>query len=452
MKRSSIIRATVAIIAFVFLPALAAFAQDSDADGVVDSADNCSSEANPPHSLAQVQIDADLDGIGNACDADYDQTGTVTTADFDVFLACLGQYVPGNGPTHDLTCAEADMGADGYVSVADFSLFLKRYSSGTPGTPGPSGLSCANATTNWAPCLGAFDPQTPDPNYIPSLAAPRYTAPNGPVVAVDQTHSNFHTIDGGYLGFARLLRADGYTVQAFTTSFPSDCEEEPEECDAYLEALLEVNTLVIANATREISSDEAEVIAGWLSGTLGCEEGCEARSLILIADHPYLSPFSYTIFDFPLLIGSLATELGLDWVSATVYDYFTFTPSTPPPAPTLFGLLNPDHPITLGSNSSEEIVSVTTFTGSAFEELNEQEPILTLPDEVMSIDPVTDVSGFSQGAAFDFGTGRVYASSEAGMFSAQAQFFLGRFGMQSLPRNQNQQFLLNVMHWLDGAL
>lgn len=68
--------ATLATIALVALFPSAVLAQDSDADGVPDSTDNCTNVPN------RLQIDTDCDGYGNACDFDFDQDQIVGTADF----------------------------------------------------------------------------------------------------------------------------------------------------------------------------------------------------------------------------------------------------------------------------------------------------------------------------------------------------------------------------------
>ena len=101
---------------------------DTDADGVIDSADNCTLTANP------TQLDADAAGYGNICDADINNSGTVTTADFGLLRSVLGQPI-----SFSPTAAAADMNGSGTVTTADFGLLRARL--GTP--PGPSGLACA---------------------------------------------------------------------------------------------------------------------------------------------------------------------------------------------------------------------------------------------------------------------------------------------------------------------
>lgn len=96
---------------------------DSDQDGWVDAADNCSSEPNAD------QTDTDGDDIGNRCDCDFDQDGVCGIADFSLFLA---DFVTGEDGG-----AGTDMDASGDVAIGDFSWFLQGF---TVGTPGPSGL------------------------------------------------------------------------------------------------------------------------------------------------------------------------------------------------------------------------------------------------------------------------------------------------------------------------
>ena len=65
------------------------------------------------------------------------------------------------------------------------------------------------------------------------------------------------------------------------------------------------------------------------------------------------------------------------------------------------------------------------------------------------------VTGRAQGLAFDYGKGRLVVMGEAAMFSAQVARFTDPSGRRNeikmgmnVPGNDNQQFLLNIMHWL----
>jgi hypothetical protein len=61
------------------------------------------------------------------------------------------------------------------------------------------------------------------------------------------------------------------------------------------------------------------------------------------------------------------------------------------------------------------------------------------------------LEGFSQIACLKYGKGRIIVSGEAAMFTSQQAG--GRsVGMSSPEVPQNQQFLLNIIHWLDGLI
>ena len=412
---------------------------DADADGVSNGDDSCVQRANPG------QLDEDLDGFGNACDGDFDNDGAVTQADRSAaFDACFShpRFTPGT--LHDPLCAESDMDGSGFVDEADSALFADALE--TSGLPGPSGKGCADAASRLEPCQAPITVQPPDPSYNPILATPAYGARSGPLVAVDSSHENFHEISGRYRGFYELLTADGYDVYDFGVPFVGGCASDLAGC-AYFRALRQVDTFVIANAQTGISAEEAWVIAGWLRGELGCESGCAPRQLFLIADHQ-------ETYDFPLHIAELSQRLGLHWPNGNVTER-TFTPTLPIGSnPQATGWLNTAHPIAQGRpGRNEDVVSVKTFRGSGLIEGTPQPggvSLLTLPQGSFYTDGDRrrfDGAGYSQGLAFASGTGRVYASGEAAMFTAQSAV-----GMQQLPFDHNQQFLLNILHWLDGLL
>ena len=73
------------------------------------------------------------------------------------------------------------------------------------------------------------------------------------------------------------------------------------------------------------------------------------------------------------------------------------------------------------------------------------------PDQAWQFDEETTelpIGGWSQGAATEKGDGRVVVFGEAAMFSSQTTQGGREMGMTSPQATNNQQLLLNIMHWL----
>jgi hypothetical protein len=284
-------------------------------------------------------------------------------------------------------------------------------------------------------CGGAT--QMVDPNYVPPAhvtSNPTYSIDTGPIVAIDNTHLNLHTRTGSYAPFASLLQADGYRVTDFSTPYlpqdpanPCIADQQVNPTCAYYVALSSIQTLVIANARTYISSDEAQVISAWVEA---------GGKLLLIADH----------YPFPNYVTTLAYDLGINWLSVYAskeWDTFAVTGGT---AGTLAV-----QPITLGKDPSQLIPSVQTFTGSALQ----QDPNFALPKFNYLSTPIliftNSYAGYLQGMTLEYGQGLAYLSGEAGMFTEQINLVLNKtFGMADTP--YDQQYILNIMHWLGGLI
>ncbi len=93
---------------------------DTDADGVLDLSDNCRDVSNAN------QLDADADGIGNACDADLTQNCLIDFEDLSVLKERMFS-----------DDAAADFDGDGNVSFLDLQVMKD----GFFGAPGPSGTA-----------------------------------------------------------------------------------------------------------------------------------------------------------------------------------------------------------------------------------------------------------------------------------------------------------------------
>jgi len=290
----------------------------------------------------------------------------------------------------------------------------------------------------------AQGPQIADDGFNPDIRNPAFTPGQGPRVLLDEAHSNFHTVDGRYGPFVRLLRRDGFVVAPLRSRFTS-------------ESLSTATVLVIANASVQraqgdpyipapsaFSADEIEAVRGWISS---------GGSLLLIADHlPWGGEAAHLAEAFGLLFSNgYATD------ALCAADEFLFQRSD--------GSLR-DHPITRGRNAAERINAVRTITGQAFRANDKSmvNPLLVLAPQTLLLLPIepwrfTDqtprvpAEGMFQGAVLAYGRGRIAAFGEAAMFSAQVSGPERRpMGMNMATAAENPQFLLNVMHWLSGLL
>jgi hypothetical protein len=282
--------------------------------------------------------------------------------------------------------------------------------------------------------------QVADTLYIPKVAvAPKV---HGQVVLIDEAHNNFHTMNGRYLPFTRVLQRDGYVVK-------------PGKTKIYKANLDNVNILVIANALAKqnvgnwylpipsaFDSTEIATIKKWVAN---------GGSLWLIADH----------MPFPGAVESLASEF-----SVLMGNGFAMDTESNDPALIFshYNKLLAEHPITKGRNPAERIDSVVSFTGQGFRIIGKGEPLMTIGKgiqllmpqvawEFTKLTPSMSATGMLQGAVIQFEKGRVAVFGEAAMFSAQLSGpSKTSIGMNNPLARKNGQFLLNVAHWLSGLL
>lgn len=281
-----------------------------------------------------------------------------------------------------------------------------------------------------------------DPGFEPHVSAPAFSHGKGPVVAIDAAHCNFHTAEERYKPFAELLRADGYRVYS---------NMEPLS-RATLDFGVEI--LVIANALHPsndknwklptpsaFSADEIVAVNEWVKA---------GGSLLLIADH----------MPFPGAARDLAETFGFQFNNG-----YAFGPEKGGGMrfDRAAGTLK-EHAITLGKTPAENIDHVMTFTGQAFKGPPHADPLLVfgegcyaqMPQQAWKFDETTPrvpVDGWLQGAALEYGKGRICVFGEAAGFTAQVSGGQARkMGMNAEGAEQNAQFVLNVLHWLSVSL
>ncbi len=289
----------------------------------------------------------------------------------------------------------------------------------------------------------ATGPQVADANFNPSVPEPAFAVGRGLHVLLDEAHFNFHTVEGRYAPFVKILRRDGFVVDPLRDQFTR-------------KSLASARILVVANAMAERNKDgnwtlptpsaftrqEIESVRQWV---------LDGGSLFLIADH---MPFGGAASDLASAFGIYMTN-GYATDRTCSADEFLFLRADG-------SLMN--HPITRGRNARERIDSVRSFTGQAFRVgphvqallVLAPETVLLFPSEAWKFSDATPriaADGMLQGAALIFGRGRVAVFGEAAMFSAQVSGPQRRaMGMNAINAPRNAQFLLNVMHWLSGLL
>lgn len=283
--------------------------------------------------------------------------------------------------------------------------------------------------------------QVPDTSFTFPIKQTAYEQGKGPMVYIDQAHNNFHTKDGGFSPFSKLLKQDGYQVAGLDKTI-SD-----------IDILQNCKILVIANALNVVNaedwvlptpsaftSEEIAIIRTWVKNG-----GC----LFLIADH---MPFAGAAHE-------LGKAFGFEYLNG-----FAFTGERGTWPPSVFSIHNgtlKESPVTVGLKDYEKVDSISTFTGSAFKAPKGSVPVLCFIDEHYSFQPDTawsfnsntqkqSLAGYCQGALNKTGKGRVAVFGEAAMFTAQIANGTLKAGFNSELAPNNAQFALNLIHWLDG--
>ncbi len=282
-------------------------------------------------------------------------------------------------------------------------------------------------------------PRTVDRTFNPEITDPAYPSGEGPVVIVDEAHNNFHTSIGLYFPFARLLEKDGYVIQRGEEKITVDLLNS---CRIYV--IADAQPPERQSDPPTFSETEVKTLTAWVRA---------GGALFLITDH----------MPDPGAIEDIADDFGIKVHNGYVIE-------GPPPgrvAPIIFNRVDntlTDSVVTNGRNQREKVNHVATFAGSAFQSEENFIPVLVLrkgirswaPEEYRKYTPDTpshDVGGWIQGGILEYGKGRLAFFAEAAMFTAQV-FDNGRIkaGMNHPQAGDNMQFLLNIIHWLDGLI
>lgn len=287
--------------------------------------------------------------------------------------------------------------------------------------------------------------QDSDPNYYPRFRRSAYGR-QGPRVLIDEAHWNLHTARGRYRGFSQLIERDGYRITRNKQPFVR-------------ESFQGIDILVIANAlgfkgtlqhlanlaglegkvnlaVDAFEPGEIAAIRDWVYG---------GGSLLLIADHAPCGRAAR----------SLCESFGVEMT-----DWYVEDPTSTIRFEREKGLL--DHPITRGrSDLNERVARVATYAGQSLIAPPEAQVFLMLSWNAMEYPRRQSAPGEGrpaggkvQGLALEAGRGRVVVMGEAAALTSQRTRINGqeiRFGIND-SQTENQQFALNIMHWLSRIL
>lgn len=281
-------------------------------------------------------------------------------------------------------------------------------------------------------CCGvAFGQQVADTAYQYQKGQPRYELGRGSVVQVDAAHNNFHTIEGRYAPFAKVLRQDGYQVISNEAVIEAS---GLKGCKIFVIS----NPLDSSNIGRwrlpnpsAFTRAEINVLHDWVKS---------GGRLLLIADH---MPFAGAAAD-------LAKSFGFEYRNCFAMDNRKRSMER----------FYKGNKTLLDNDITQGVDTIVTFTGSAFLIPKGAKGILVLknytllsPEVAWQFEentPSLDGSGYFQGAYMPYGKGKIVVMGEAAMFSAQLSGpTRAPIGMNSPDARENARLLLNIMHWLD---
>ncbi|MCK0178693.1 hypothetical protein MWU50_05255 [Flavobacteriaceae bacterium S0862] len=285
--------------------------------------------------------------------------------------------------------------------------------------------------------------QVIDSSFIYNVTNPVYSLNKGPIIFIDEYHNNDMSIDNRMFPLIKVLKEDGYQVKKLKEPI-SKSSINKADILVIISALHKSNVDNWKLPTPEAFNDlEIRELLQWIK---------DGGSLLLVADH----------MPFPGAIKKLSSNLGVEWFNGFVLDSVNWGMST---FSKRDGTLA-KHPLVNGRNKNEKVNWIATYYGSGFKltdstitglfSFNNKDEVSYQTQEAWKMDsntPVIPSDVLFQAAVMKRGKGRVALIGEASLFSAQ---LVGKdknpVGINFQNNNQNLQFVLNLLHWLSGAI
>jgi hypothetical protein len=286
-----------------------------------------------------------------------------------------------------------------------------------------------------------------DNGYRPRLKMPAFSE-NGPVILLDEGHQNAPFNEG----FARLAAADGYQVRRSQSKFDTNLLRE-----ANILVVLEPGvTGVEKSPSPAFTEEEATAVHDWIAG---------GGALL------------FTLNGFAAGPHSILSKLGVEFNPGAVVDAGALGAFGPPGSVNFVfsgeQFLLASHKIILGRSAAEQVKKVVMGVGSmtiiqtkpegAASLLHCSENAQFYPDwrQARAVAKSNGASSVHAGGpvrapyapigiAFALGEGRIVVLGDARITSATVFRSGGEY--EGLRQGDNQQFTLNVMHWLSRLM
>jgi hypothetical protein len=280
-----------------------------------------------------------------------------------------------------------------------------------------------------------------DTPFNAHVAHPKYGKENGPNILIDAGHHNFIVEMDLIKPLVSLVESDGYRTKIDSSIFTKDY-------------LSKYKVLVIMPAmpfkfgsksqvTDEVTftTDELNILHDWV---------VDGGSLLMFSEH---APIDKSVtplfnkFDIQVSIGIVSDSLNCD-STIKVSGYKTLIKYNK-----TNGLLNQNHPITIGANKMERIHNIVTYGGCGLNGAGYTNILQLAPSAIIKKynGSLPSGSANSQCLAGNVGKGKLVALGDCNGFTAMyIPLKTGEkysTGMQ-VANYDWKQFVLNTFHWL----
>ena len=288
--------------------------------------------------------------------------------------------------------------------------------------------------------ISSMAQQVTDENFSYLISVPMYEKGGGPLILFDEAHNNAVTLKGAYSAFGKLLQQDGYNIVS-TKENVSLSLLEKGEIFVTVNAMYDMEDWNLPSESA-FSQEEINALSTWVAS---------GGSLFLVTDH---MPCGASVND-------LAGRFGINVINGFALRKDGLPEVFSKQRNTLFSNAITSHP-------GKEIDSIMCWGGTGFIVPTNAHIIsvlgndynIYLPNDVSQIKrpippnlPYISGMGLVNGAYLKFGKGKIVIFGDGAPFSAQLQGIKSnKRGMNHPWARQNAQFLLNIVHWLDGRL